>query len=75
MAKHDYREIVSGASPVVALVLPALMRRMSYPTPAELASFLDSPLGPLQGLTPRRAIELGQAERVLEIASWWLEQG
>jgi len=68
MPRDDYRAIVADASLEVVLVLPALLRRLSYPPAAELASFLDTPLEALRGLTPRTAIEMGLAEHVLSIA-------
>jgi len=68
MLNDEYRSIVDAASPEVVLVLPALMRRLSYPSPAELAVFLDTPIDALEGLTPRLAIEAGLAVRVLVVA-------
>jgi len=50
-------------------VLPELAQVMGTTEGWALLSFLESPLGGLNGRTPRQAIEQGEALRVLQLAS------
>ncbi len=50
-------------------VLPALSRALGTTDGWALLAYVESPLGALDGRTPRQAIEQGQAERVLSLAA------
>ncbi len=50
-------------------VLPALSRALGTTDGWALLAYVESPLGALDGRTPRQAIEQGQAERVLALAA------
>lgn len=49
--------------------LPGLSSALGTTDGWALLSFLETPLGALQGITPREAIERGKAERVLALAA------
>lgn len=49
--------------------LPALSAALGTPDGWALLAFLESPHGALNGLPPRQAIERGQVQRVMEIAT------
>lgn len=49
-------------------VMPALSKALDTTEGWALLAFLETPLGALDGMTPRQAIERGQAERVLALA-------
>ena len=49
-------------------LIPQLARGLGLSEGWALLSFLETPLGALNGRTPRQAIEQGQARRVLELA-------
>ncbi|MFG6487956.1 hypothetical protein ACG04R_14830, partial [Roseateles sp. BYS78W] len=54
--------------PTVWDVIPALAKALGTTEGWALLSFLETPLGGLQGRTPRQAIEEGDAARVIELA-------
>ena len=49
--------------------IPALSKALGTHEGWALLAYLETPLGALDGKTPRRAIEQGQLTRVLELAS------
>lgn len=54
--------------PAVWTVLPELAQALGTVEGWTMLSFLESPLGGLNGRTPRQAIEQGEAMRVLQLA-------
>ena len=55
--------------PLVWDALPKLTAALGVQEGWALLAFLETPLGGLGGLTPRQAIEQGQAQRVIELAA------
>lgn len=55
--------------PLLWEALPALTKALGTTEGWALLTFLETPLGGLQGMTPRQAIEQGKAARVIELAS------
>lgn len=49
-------------------VMPALSKALDTTEGWALLAFLETPLGALDGMTPRQAIERGQADRALALA-------
>ncbi|WP_157522141.1 hypothetical protein [Mitsuaria sp. 7] len=61
--------------PALWELLPALSKALGVTGGWAILSFLETPLGGLEGVTPRQAIEQGRSERVLELAdSAFLQQ-
>ena len=67
--KRGFRIPVWQFEPKFWDVIPDLSKALGSTDGWALLSFLESPLGALNGLTPRVAIEQGQAARVLAIAA------
>ncbi len=67
--KRGFRIPVWQFEPQVWDVIPDLSRALGSTDGWALLSFLESPLGALDGLTPRSAIEQGQVARVLAVAA------
>lgn len=55
--------------PAIWDTIPALAKALDTNEGWALLSFLETPLGGLQGRTPREAIEQGDVARVIELAS------
>lgn len=55
--------------PLMWDALPKLTAALGLREGWALLAFLETPLGGLGGLTPRQAIEQGQAQRVIELAA------
>jgi len=55
--------------PSIWEVLPALSQALGTTGGWAILSFLETPLGGLEGASPRQAIEQGDSARVLELAS------
>lgn len=55
-------------APAIWDALPQLSMALNSAVAWKLLSFLESPLGGLQGVTPRQAIEQGNLPRVLALA-------
>lgn len=55
--------------PVIWDALPQLSEALTSTGPWRLLSFLETPLGGLEGLTPRQSIEQGGLQRVLALAA------
>ena len=66
--KRGYRLPRWQFEPLMWEVLPKLAAALDTRDGWALLSFLESPNGALNGLSPRVAIERGQGERVLKIA-------
>lgn len=54
--------------PAVWEALPELARALGTKDGWALLTFLESPLGGLNGLTPRQALEQGLLDQVIELA-------
>jgi hypothetical protein len=67
--KRGFRIPVWQFEPQFWDIIPDLSKALGSTDGWALLSFLESPLGALNGLTPRVAIEQGQAARVLAIAA------
>lgn len=67
--KRGFRIPVWQFDPQLWDLIPKLSKTLGTTEGWALLSFLESPLGSLDGRTPRLAIEQGQAERVLAIAA------
>lgn len=67
--RRGYRLPSWQFEPVLWDALPALAKALGSAEGWAILAFLETPLGGLQGLTPRAAIEQGQVARVLELAS------
>ena len=61
---------VAPCSAAVLAVLPELMQALRTSSMIEVQSFLATPLGTLNGATPRAALEAGQRASVLLVAEW-----
>lgn len=55
--------------PVFWDVIPQLAKALGTTEGWALLAFLESPLGGLQGISPRHAVEQGDVKRVLELAA------
>jgi hypothetical protein len=55
--------------PAIWDALPPLSKSLGSGEPWRLLSFLETPLGGLGGLTPRRALEQGELRLVLALAT------
>jgi hypothetical protein len=55
--------------PALWEIIPALSKALGVTGGWAILSFLETPLGGLEGKTPRQAIEQGRPERVLELAA------
>lgn len=66
--KRGYRMPRWQFEPAMWAVLPKLAEALGTTEGWALLSFLETPLGGLNGRTPRAAIEQGDAERVLQLA-------
>lgn len=67
-ARGGYRVPVWQFEPLMWDALSRLSAVLGATDGWALLTFLETPLGALQGSTPRAAIERGQVERVLELA-------
>lgn len=67
--RRGYRLPSWQFEPVLWDAIPALAKALGSAEGWAILAFLETPLGGLQGLTPRAAIEQGQVARVLELAS------
>jgi excisionase family DNA binding protein len=67
--KRGFRMPSWQFEPLVWAALPKLSATLATTEGWALLSFLESPHGALNGLTPRLAIEQGQAARVIELAA------
>jgi excisionase family DNA binding protein len=67
-AKRGYRMPGWQFDPPLWDVLPKLSAALGTTEGWALLAFLETPLGGLDGNTPRQAIEQGEAERVLLLA-------
>lgn len=67
--KRGFRIPVWQFEPQFWDIIPELSKALRSTNGWALLTFLESPHGALNGLTPRAAIEQGQAARVLEIAA------
>jgi biotin operon repressor len=67
--KRGYRMPRWQFEPRLWETLPKLSAALGTKEGWAVLGFLESPLGALQGLSPRQAIERGQAERVIELAA------
>ena len=67
--KRGFRIPVWQFEPQFWDIIPELSKALASTNGWALITFLESPHGALNGLTPRAAIEQGQAARVLEIAA------
>lgn len=67
--KRGFRIPVWQFEPQFWDIISELSKALGSTNGWALLTFLESPHGALNGLTPRAAIEQGQAERVLEVAA------
>lgn len=70
--KRGYRMPKWQFEPLLWNVLPKLSAALGTKEGWALLAFLETPLGSLQGNTPRASIEQGKADRVLQLA---MEEG
>lgn len=66
--KRGYRLPRWQFEPALWAVLPKLAEALDTTEGWALLAFLETPLGGLNGRTPRQAIEQGEAERVVQLA-------
>lgn len=66
--KRGFRLPAWQFEPAFWAAVPLLSRALGTTDGWALLSFLETPLGALEGRTPRSAIEQGQLQRVLEVA-------
>ncbi|MBI3346956.1 MAG: hypothetical protein HY020_07060 [Burkholderiales bacterium] len=67
-AQQGYRLPRWQFEPAVWAVLVGLAQALNAPDGWVMLSFLETPLGGLNGRTPRQAVEQGEASRVLQLA-------
>ena len=68
-SRHGIRLPGWQFAPAIWHALPQLSRALNTAEPWRLLSFLESPLGALEGLSPRQSIEQHGLERVLALAA------
>ena len=66
--KRGFRVPAWQFGPAFRPAVPVLARALGTTDGWALLSFLENPLGALEGRTPRSAIEQGQLQRVLDVA-------
>lgn len=67
--RRGFRLPVWQFEPVFWDVVPQLAKALRTTEGWVMLAFLETPLGGLQGRSPRQAVEQGEVERVLELAS------
>jgi len=67
--RRGYRLPVWQFEPTLWEYIPQLVKGLGTTEGWAILGFLETPLGALNGITPRQAFEQGLAERVLELAA------